>query len=145
MKTKQEFFAIGYRNNDFSFLNNAVDSFTRDHIAAANRKKGAKNLHLDEWTKDNAFLTKLHKKNEGKASRFKAAMNSYLIRIAPRLQIKQEYLICDSIQQISEYLVAITAFITKLLNEYKAKPPFMVCLMCLILGRTETMECVYLV
>mmetsp|Transcript_31106 Transcript_31106/g.27379 ORF Transcript_31106/g.27379 Transcript_31106/m.27379 type:complete len:536 (-) Transcript_31106:14-1621(-) len=127
-----EFFAIGYRNNDFSFLNNVVDSFTRDHIAAANKKKGAKNLHLDEWMKENTFLSKLHNKNEGKASRFKSAVNSYLIRIAPRLQIKQEYLICDSIQQISHYIIAITAFIKKLLDEYEAKPPFMIDFMVVV-------------
>ena len=126
--TLMEFFAIGYRNNDYSFLCNVVDSFTRDHIAAANRKKEKKELHINDWIKDNEFLKKLNKENQAKACRFIAAVNSYVSRIAPRVDINcdQIYIINDSIQTISQYIAIVTGFIDQLLNQQKALPPFMV-------------------
>ncbi len=44
---------------------------------------------MNDWVKHNNFLRKLHKKDEMKVSKFTSALNSYVHRIGPRLQLNK--------------------------------------------------------
>eukprot|EP01083_Nonionella_stella_P000688 1954_1 len=132
-----ELLTIGVRNNDLSFLNSIVDSYSRDCIAAANDKKRPRKLHVHDWVQNNTFLKALHQKNESKVLSFTGAVNSYLYRIVPKLQMEQLYHVRDDIQQIAQYIVIGTHLIQHILNDPNVTPPFM---MDMIVAAKATIE-----
>eukprot|EP01084_Bolivina_argentea_P044447 81786_1 len=113
------FLAIGQKQR-FPFLMNIIDSYTKDK---AFQNFENKSVSIENWIQNNPFIQSLKSTDK---DRLKQAMITFSKRIMQRIQLKPILKVNDDLKQITEYIMATTTFISKLVNNLCCTPPFQV-------------------
>eukprot|EP01083_Nonionella_stella_P097048 272811_1 len=141
MKTEQtilDIIAIGHKNH-YPYINYLADTYSRD-VAEGH----AKFTDPGGWLKAHPHYTQLQgiKGAEGikqkPAELTNGALNSYFIRIVPRLILPSQYIIMDSLESTSRYIASSIQFMNNLAKD-GTNLPFQLDL-CIGYGKVERFD-----
>eukprot|EP01084_Bolivina_argentea_P311079 538415_1 len=115
------------------YIQYLVDMYLRDRI-----KSLSNGLNIADWIQQNKHFKQLLTMSNGAAivNGAKSAIQTFFSRVCPCIIYPPEYKIRDSLEKISEYILAIVSFVNSLARQKNTTCPFQVD-NCIIFNSTE--------